>query len=149
MPQQHYTSSITAAVTAKQAFDAIGDIAAWWTIHVDGNARQTGDVFTVHFGAVYKTIALVEVVEDKKIVWRVNDCNMPWLHNKKEWTGTEVVWQIAEKDGQTEVLMTHIGLVPEIECYGACEKGWNYFIQESLLKLLAQGKGVPDTRPTV
>ena len=39
--------------------------------------------------------------------------------------------------------MTHVGLVPGIECYEDCEKGWDFYIKESLFKFLTEGKGLP------
>ena len=40
--------------------------------------------------------------------------------------------------------MKHVGLIPEIECYESCEKGWNFFTGDSLLKLINEGKGMPE-----
>ncbi len=38
--------------------------------------------------------------------------------------------------------MTHVGLVPEAECYNDCKAGWDKHVGESLLKLLTEGKGI-------
>jgi len=40
--------------------------------------------------------------------------------------------------------MTHIGLVPGIECYERCNEGWNHFIKESLFSLITEEKGLPE-----
>jgi hypothetical protein len=40
--------------------------------------------------------------------------------------------------------MIHIGLVPEIECYTSCVKGWDQYVKGSLFKLLTEGKGLPN-----
>jgi hypothetical protein len=42
--------------------------------------------------------------------------------------------------------MTHAGLVPGIECYENCQKGWDFYLRESLQKLLRENEGVPHGR---
>ena len=37
--------------------------------------------------------------------------------NKPEWKDTEVVFEISEKGGKTEVRFTHVGLVYAYECF--------------------------------
>jgi len=71
-------------------------------------------------------------------------CNLHRLKDKKEWKGTDVLWEIVPMKGATEILMTHIGLKPGIECFEDCTVGWNHYVKESLFKLLNEGKGVPD-----
>ena len=71
-------------------------------------------------------------------------CNLHWLKDKKECKGTDVLWEIVPMKGATEILMTHIGLKPGIECFEDCTVGWNHYVKESLFKLLNEGKGVPD-----
>jgi hypothetical protein len=39
--------------------------------------------------------------------------------------------------------MTHVGLVPDIECYDMCSQGWDYLILKSLLNLITENKGNP------
>jgi hypothetical protein len=39
--------------------------------------------------------------------------------------------------------MTHIGIVPSVECYDSCEKGWDLYIKESLFKYINEGRGIP------
>jgi hypothetical protein len=52
---------------------------------------------------------------------------------------------VLRQKNATEVSFTHVGLVPEIECYNDCRKGWDFYIKESLRKLITEGKGVPET----
>ncbi|HZS51979.1 MAG TPA: hypothetical protein VFA54_14025 [Bryobacterales bacterium] len=58
-----------------------------------------------------------------------------------------IVWEVLPDNGATQVKMTHVGLVPGAACYGTCEKGWNFYVGESLLKLPAENKGLPNQRP--
>ncbi len=77
------------------------------------------------------------------MVWKVTDCLLPWLKDKTEWKGTKVIFEISEKGNSTEINFTHIGLVPEAECYGSCIKGGAEYIKGSLAKLLTGNKGLP------
>ncbi len=52
-------------------------------------------------------------------------------------------FEITTKGNSTQIDFTHIGLVPEVECYNDCVKGWNQYVKDSLLKLITEGKGQP------
>ncbi|WP_406274314.1 hypothetical protein OH799_00910 [Nocardia sp. NBC_00881] len=67
------------------------------------------------------------------------------LHRgQDEWNGTTISFDIAEKDGKTEINFTHHGLVSEYECYGACSEGWTHYITNSLRDLITAGTGQPN-----
>ena len=53
-------------------------------------------------------------------------------------------FEIWENENATQINFTHVGLIPEVECYENCKKGWNFFIGESLRKLITEGQGQPD-----
>ncbi len=95
------------------------------------------------------THKIIEVVPDKKVVWQVTDCYLHWLKDKKEWKGTRMSFEVSTKNNSTQINFTHIGLVPEIECYDGCAKGWNQYVKESLFKLITEGKGLPDKSSSV
>ena len=61
------------------------------------------------------------------------------MENTGEWKGTNIVFDISEKDGKTEVRFTHVGLVPQIECYGSCSDAWGYYIKGSLRDFITAG----------
>ena len=148
MKQQDYHSSITANISPEEAFANISQVSAWWTTSFEGSAQKQNDVFTVRFGETFVTFKVIEMVAHKKIVWQVIDCYLHWLTDKKEWSGTKIVWEISTANDAVKIDMTHIGLVPGIECYENCEKGWNHFVKESLFKLLTAHKGLPETPAT-
>ncbi len=147
MKRQDYTASITVNATAHEAFTRINSISQWWSQNIEGGSEKLNDVFTIHFvfGDSF-VIKIVDLVPDKKITWLVTDCNLTWVKDKKEWQGTKINFEIFTKGKSTQVDFTHIGLVPEIECYNGCASGWNQFIKGSLFKLLTEGKGEPDRK---
>lgn len=147
MPSMDYNRTIKANISPAQAFDKINRVSEWWTKGFTGSSVQTGDNFTVRWGETFVDFEISELVSDRKIVWTVTDCNLPWLTDKKEWNSTKVIWEISPEDGSgTRVRMTHLGLVPAVECYNVCENGWNFYVGESLLKLFTENQGLPDQR---
>jgi len=147
MKKQDYHVSITVNATAKEAFNGINSVTKWWTEYLEGSSQKLNDVFTVRFDDVHvSTQKLVEVVPDKKIVWLVTDSKLNFVQDKQEWTNTKISFDIDEQDGKTQISFTHIGLVPEIECYGGCSNAWGQYIKGSLFKLLSEGKGMPELK---
>lgn len=144
MEQQSYNCVINVSISATEAIEGIINVSGWWTENLEGATQNPGDVFTVRFGETFVTFKVMEVVPGKKIVWQAIDCYLQWLNDKTEWKGTKIRWDISSENNQTEVSFTHVGLVPAIECYTDCEKGWNFYIKESLFKLLTEHRGMPE-----
>jgi hypothetical protein len=144
MKNQDYKAVIQIHSSAEKAFDSINKVSDWWSADLEGDPEKENGVFTVHFGEVFITLKVTELVPFKKIRWYVIDCHKPWLKNKREWKDTEMIWEISAAKNKTEIHFTHIGLVPEVECYEGCEKAWEFYIKESLFKLLTAGKGIPE-----
>jgi hypothetical protein len=144
MTAQDYSASITANITAEEATERINRVADWWTASFTGASGRIGDTFTVRFGETYVDFAVTELVPAQRIVWWVTDCNLQFVEDKKEWKNTEVVFDISSDGAATTVTMTHSGLEPGVECYETCRKGWNFFITDSLQKLLIENQGMPD-----
>ena len=57
-----------------------------------------------------------------------------------------MIFEISINDNKTQISFTHIGLVPEIECYDMCVKGWNQYVKGSLLNLITDGEGQPQRK---
>ena len=142
---ENYHTSLTSEIPAKEAFRKIQQVWLWWTSNFEGSSSQVGDRFTVRFAATYVTFLVKECVEGQKMVWVVDDCHLDWLQDKKEWNTTQLVWVLRSEGNVTRIDFTHMGLVPGLECYGDCKKGWNFYAKDSLLKLLREGIGLPET----
>jgi len=146
MKTQDYHTSITVDATAHEAFKAINSITKWWTENLEGSSQKLNDEFTVRFGTTWKTFKIIEFVPDKKVMWLVTDCYLPWNVDKTEWKGTKIRFEITEKGSETKIHFTHIGLVPEVPCFDVCSNAWSGYIQGSLLNLMNTGKGQPDRK---
>ena len=143
--EKDYHSSITANISPAKALESISHVEAWWTNSFEGQSEKKGDLFTVRFGETFVKFKVIDVVADKRVSWEVVDCNLHWLSDKKEWKGTLINWEVSTQRDATKIDFTHQGLVPEVECYETCEKGWNFYVKESLFKFITEGKGLPDS----
>lgn len=84
---------------------------------------------------------MIELTPDRKIAWLVTDSKLTFVENETEWTGTKLSFDISEEDNKTKIVFTHVGLVPEFECYDSCAPAWTQYIQERLLSsLITAGK---------
>jgi len=87
---------------------------------------------------------LIEVIPGKKVVWLVTDNYFNFTKDKSEWKGTKISFDISKKDNKTQLRFTHLGLVPEYECFDICSNAWGQYIQHSLRNLITIGKGQPN-----
>ena len=144
MENQDYYYDLSSKITTDEALDAISRVPDWWATNFEGSSDKIGDVFTVHFGEVWVTFNVVEKVPGKKMVWLVTDCYLQWLEDKKEWVDTKISWEVTTRNNSTHICMTHIGLVPALECFNDCKAGWDFHVGKSLFNLITEGIGMPD-----
>lgn len=145
MNHSDFTTSILIDQTPKEVFNAITNVRGWWSEGIEGNTVHLGDEFTFEVKDVhYSKQKLVEVIPDKKVVWLITESHMTFIEKNDEWTGTKVIFEIFEKGHKTQLVFTHEGLNPEVECYGACSPAWTEYIQHSLFNLIKTGQGDPN-----
>ena len=133
MNDKDFSATITVDKTPEQAFAAINDVRGWWTGEIEGPTDQLGQEFTYRYGDVhYSKMKLVELVPGKRIAWLVTESRLGFTKDKEEWNGTTVTFDIAKKGDKTEVVFTHVGLKPEIECFGKCSNAWGSYVRGSL-----------------
>ena len=144
MNNNNFHRTISVNATAAAAMKKISQVNLWWAKNFKGEAEKPGDKFTVRFGETFVDFQVSELIPEKKVVWKVTDCNLHWIKAKKEWKGTEVVFEITPGKNSANIDFTHIGLVPGVECYNDCEVGWNGHITGSLVNLINKGKGAPE-----
>ncbi|MFD0361242.1 SRPBCC domain-containing protein [Nocardia sp. GCM10030253] len=147
MSDQNFTTTVTVDRTTAEAFDAINNVRGWWSEDIEGDTEKIGDEFFFNLEDVHRCkMKLTEVVPGEKVVWHVSDSWIDFIEDKTEWDDTEIVFEISEKDGETEIRFTHVGLVPAIECFDICSNAWGSYVTGSLRSLITTGKGDPSRK---
>lgn len=147
MASQNFQSTFSVQQTPEEVFAAIINPGKWWTGEIEGSADRVGDEFSYRYGdAHYSKQKVSELVPGRKVTWQVVDSRISGPEDPSEWTGTEIVFEISPHGGQTELRFSHLGLVPEFECFDSCSNAWGFLINASLRQLIATGEG-PATPP--
>jgi hypothetical protein len=142
---QNFATVFSVDQTPKEAFDAINNVRGWWSEEIEGSTDKLNDEFTYRYKDVHVCkIKLTEVVPGTRVVWHVLENHFDFTRDKTEWTGTEICFDLSAKDGKTEIHFTHLGLVPEYECFDVCSNSWGFYINGSLRSLITTGKGLPN-----
>lgn len=139
-----YTTTITVNASRQRAFDAINDVPGWWG-RITGSTTAVGDEFVyVVPGLHYSGFRVVELEPARRIVWTVTGSYIDVAeHDKYEWNGTTVRFEIGGTDEAAEIVFTHEGLDPEVECYSVCSTAWAMFVNSSLKAFIETGTGAP------
>jgi hypothetical protein len=146
MKNKNFTSILVVDQTPEEVFNAVRNVRSWWSGYyseeIKGDTEKLNDEFSFHAGpdVHYSKQKLVEVIPNKKIVWLITDSELSFLEKKDEWTGTKVIFDITPKGNKTQLVFTHDGLIPGIECYNACAPAWSQYLQNKLLPLITAGK---------
>jgi hypothetical protein len=145
MTSPDFATTFSVSDTPEAVFDAINNVRGWWSGEIEGDTDQLGSEFTYRYKNVHRsTQRITELIRGKRIVWRVSDSSLTFVKDKSEWNDTEIVFDISERDGKTEVRFTHRGLVPQYECYGSCSNAWGMLINGNLRELILTGERQPD-----
>lgn len=95
-------------------FDAVNRVNEWWSEKVTEPTDKLNDeLIYQHKDMHYSRHKITELIGGKKVVWLTTDSNLSFIHNKKEWTGTTICFDVSEKDGKTHLRFTHLGLTPK------------------------------------
>ena len=145
MSGQDYTTTISVDQSPALAFAAINNPRAWWGNDIEGNTDRLGEEWSYRYKTIHYSLQkTVELVPNRKVVWHVVDGELNFVADKQEWKGTDIIFDISEQDGKTQVKFTHRGLVPAGECYDTCSDAWSGLIKGSLRNLIETGTGAPD-----
>lgn len=145
MSRQSFSASFTAAKSPEDVFKAISNTRAWWSQEIEGETDRLGAVFYHHYRDVHRcTLKITELVPGQKVVWHVLHNYFNFISDQAEWNGTDIVFEIARKGDKTEVRFTHVGLLPQDECYEVCSDAWSKYVTRSLPDLITTGKGSPN-----
>jgi hypothetical protein len=147
---EDFTTTFLVDQSPEEVFNAIRNVRGWWSQAIEGDTDKSGAVFYYHYQDVHRcTIKIVGFVPGRKVVWHVLHNYFNFVNDKTEWTGTDIIFEIAgpdsyREDDKTEVRFTHAGLVPAYECYDVCSDAWGSYINSSLHDLITRGKGKPN-----
>ncbi|WP_448634136.1 SRPBCC family protein [Pedobacter panaciterrae] len=142
MKNEDFTTTILVDATASDVFSAINNVRGWWSENIDGDTDKLNSEFLYHYQDVHRAkMRITELVPNKKVAWHVLDNYFKFTKDESEWKDTNVVFEISEKDGKTQLKFTHQGLVPDYECFNVCHDAWTHYIQDSLKDLILTGKG--------
>lgn len=145
MESKSYTSTILVDKPAHDAFAAIQNFRGWWSEEIEGNTDKIGETFFYHYKDVHLCkIKLIEMQEDKRLVYQVVDNEFNFTKDKTEWINTKLVFELKSENSNTKIIFTHEGLLPEYECYAVCNDAWTSYIQGSLKNFIETGKGKPN-----
>jgi hypothetical protein len=149
MATSDFTTIISVDQTPEEAFNAINNVRGWWSEEIEGGTEKLNDEFNYHFRDVHICkMKIIESVPGERIVWLVLENYFNFIKDLNEWIDTKIIFEIADKNGKTEIRMTHQGLVPEYECFDICKNAWTQYIQESLFNLITTGQGQPNGNET-
>ncbi|MEV6325405.1 SRPBCC domain-containing protein [Nocardia sp. NPDC051787] len=149
MTTADFTATITVDATQEEAFAAINNVRGWWSETIEGSTGTVGDSYCFEVPGVHRcTMSTTESIPGKRLVWHVTDSYLSFVADTAEWEDTDVVFDLTERDGRTEIRFTHVGLHPSGECYEVCSNAWGAYITTSLHNLITTGKGDPFLRGT-
>jgi len=142
MTTSDFTTTILVDNTPNEVFNAINNVRGWWQGEIEGGTHKLNDEFTYRMEEIhFSKQKLVEVIPNKKVVWLVTDSQLNFIKDTSEWTGTKIIFEIAEVKNKTQLQFTHRGLGPKVECYDDCSNAWEQLVQKSLFSLITTGMG--------
>lgn len=137
--------SITVNNNIHSVFEQIQNFKGWWSEAIEGRTDVLNETFFYHHKDVHLSrIRLIELVPDKLIRYEVVENQFNFTKDKREWTGTFLVFELNQDGDKTQVNFTHQGLTPHEECFNICSEAWTFYIQTSLKEYLESGKGRPN-----
>jgi uncharacterized protein YndB with AHSA1/START domain len=140
--EKHFTKLVPLAASCARAFDAVATIEGvrnWWTPLVSGSEGEGGEI-VLGFEGLEEHIRL-----------RIDAARPPFFlqwaciehTGLSDWANTRMTFELRSiSPGRTELYFEHVGLTPELECYGHCRLGWDRFLS-SLKDYIEHGHGKP------
>lgn len=147
MQNQNFNITFLLDQTPIEVFNAINNVRGWWSEDLEGDSEKLNDEFIYRHGDFhYSKHKLTEVIPNEKIVWFTLESKLSFVEKQNEWNGTKMIFEISKQGDNTKLDITHSGLVPGLQCYDGCSKGWTHYLKNSLLPLITIGQGKPDLK---
>lgn len=147
MNDKNFTAAFTVDQSPEEVFDAVNNVRGWWSEDIEGSTDKLNAEFLYHYKDIHIcNIKIAEYIPGKKVAWLVLNNYFNFTKDKTEWKDTKIVFEISRKGNKTQLHFTHVGLVPQYECYGVCRDAWSSYINISLQNLITTGKGQPNPK---
>jgi hypothetical protein len=137
-----FTTAFTTDKSPAEVFAAVNNVRGWWSGEIEGRTDELGAEFTYRYQDLHRSKQkITEFVPGRRVAWHVVDGYLQFVNDKTEWTGTDITFDISPRRSGTELRFTHVGLVPQYECFENCSSAWSFYINSSLRDLITTGKG--------
>ena len=147
MTDSDFSATILVDQTPEQVFHAVNNVRSWWSEEIGGCTDKLNDEFLYHYKDIHICkMKIVEFIPGKKVVWKVLENHFNFTKDPEEWKSTKIIFEISQQDEKTQLQFTHLGLVPQYECYEICDEAWSNYINNSLRSLITTGKGQPNPK---
>jgi uncharacterized protein YndB with AHSA1/START domain len=135
--EQGYAAEVAVAAPIERVFAALTTLrglAGWWTQDTSGSSRSGGKL-TFGFGSDKAEMRVDEVTPPDSVVWTcIRHSKFP------EWQHTTLIFDVRAQDtSSTVVTFRHVGLVPTLDCYTLCTRGWDHYLNS--LATYIEGRG--------
>lgn len=148
--QQDFTATIVVDRTPEEVYAAVSNPRGWWSEAITGGTAAAGDEFRYRYFDEHRCEVRVTAAEPgRHLAWHVVDNYFSFDDpDRSEWKDTDVTFDIVPAGERTELRFTHVGLVPEFDCFELCSKSWSFYVGTSLKELIESGKGRPNPMST-
>ena len=142
---------VTIEVPSKDVYKTVTDVKElknWFSKNTSIEGKGIGSKIKMGFGPGYHIMEVIELVEGKKVVWKVIESKGPndeMDEEMKAWDDTLITFNLEEKKlerlkGKTVTVLhfKHEDLPREDAYFADCNYHWAYFLTS--LKNVAEGK---------
>jgi uncharacterized protein YndB with AHSA1/START domain len=145
MRQPDFTTTFVVDQTAAEVFSAVTDVRGWWSQQIDGDTDRLHAEFHYDNGEVHQsTMHIMDFVPQQRVVWKCLANTFNFVDDPAEWVGTTLHFVMSAEGERTRLTFTHVGLVPDYECFEVCSSAWGGYVGDSLRSLITTGKGNPN-----
>jgi uncharacterized protein YndB with AHSA1/START domain len=134
---KHYVTIKSPAEKVYRDITEQEGLAGWWTRELKAKP-EVGFIDEFHFGQKdYENIKMkvTRLDTNKRVDWVC-------LDGDPQWIGTNVSFELEEKDGNTGLLFTHGNWKEATLFFASCSYNWGFYMN-SLRELCNKGKGTP------
>ncbi len=146
-PDLGFCSALFIEAPAAKVYEALTTsegLKGWWTETCEIGTTEGGHS-TFRFDDSWKTMRIEKLAPASEVRWHCVESSIDLEDGStsSEWIGTEFLFQLKPLSDQTTALrFQHVGLLPALECYSDCFRGWTRFLS-SLKQYVETGTGAP------